>query len=185
MHTFENLELIQQAQKGNSQAIGTLYDQHHQLIFRFIWSRVQDPAIAEDLTGELFTRMVIYLPDYQANGIPFRAWLYRIARNLITDHHRKYGGQEFMDISQTIGMRSEQDDPMQQVAAKLTAEKVQSALERIDPAQREVVELRFLAGLSLQEAADTLDKTVAAVKSLQHRGLKALRGTLRTMETES
>ncbi len=185
MHVLQDLELIQQAQKGNSSAIGALFDHHHEPIFRFIWSRVQDQAIAEDLTGEVFTRMVISLPGYRDNGVPFRAWLYRIARNLITDHHRKVGGRQIVDIAQTNEISAEQDDPMQQVEAILTVEKVQQALERIDPTQREVVELRFLAGLSLQEAADTLDKTVAAVKSLQHRGLKALRSTLLTLERES
>lgn len=184
MHVTQDSVLVKQAQKGDLNAIGALYDQHHQLIFRFIWSRVHDQAIAEDLTGELFTRMVIALPDYRANGVPFQAWLYRIARNLITDHHRKYGGRQVVDLTQTADLSTEEDDPMQLIAAKLTAEKVQRALERIDPAQREVVELRFLVGLSLQEAAETLDKTVASIKSLQHRGLKSLRGSLRALEVE-
>lgn len=185
MHVTQDSGLVRRAQDGDLTAVGALYDQHHQLIFRFIWSRVQDQAIAEDLTGELFTRMVIALPDYRANGVPFRAWLYRIARNLITDHHRKYGGRQAVDLAETAELSTEQDDLMQMVEAKLTAEKVRHALERIDPAQREVVELRFLVGLSLQEAAETLDKTVASVKSLQHRGLKALRGSLQALEVES
>lgn len=177
--------LVQQAQGGNLTALGTLYDQHYQPIFRFIWSRVKDQATAEDLTGELFVRMVYSLPDYRADGTPFRAWLYRIARNLVTDHHRKYGRHEALDLTQTAVTSVSEEDPMQLIDMKLTAESVQQALARIDPAQREVVELRFLAGLSLQEVADTLDKTVAAVKALQHRGLSTLRLLLRSQELES
>jgi len=65
------------------------------------------------------------------------------------------------------------------VAQKLALEQVQYALSRLDPSQQEVMVLRFLLGLSLREVALTMDKTVGAVKSLQHRGLKALRGALK------
>lgn len=184
MDATQELALVQQAQNNNPNAVGALYDQHYQPLFRFIWSRVQDQATAEDLTGELFVRMVHSLPNYRANGAPFRAWLYRIARNLITDHHRKHSGPEALDLAQTADLSTTQNDPMQLTETKLTVEIVQHALGRIDPAQREVVELRFLAGLSLQEVADTLDKTVAAVKTLQHRGLSALRLSLRGLEVE-
>jgi RNA polymerase sigma-70 factor, ECF subfamily len=66
-----------------------LYREHHGHIYRFIWSRVHDAQVAEDLTGEVFTRMVANLSSYSDRSLPFRAWLYRIARNLIVDHHRK------------------------------------------------------------------------------------------------
>lgn len=114
-----DIELVQRAQNGDVEAVGELFDRHHEPIFRFAWSRVGDRQVAEDLTGEVFTRTVRSLPDYRLEGIPFRAWLYR------------------------------------------------------------VVVLRFLVGLSLEEVAAAVDKTTAAVKSLQHRGLKSLRLALR------
>jgi RNA polymerase sigma-70 factor (ECF subfamily) len=178
----DEMRQIARAKRGDPQAMGALYDHHHLPIFRFIRSRVRDQALAEDLTGEVFTRMVRHLPGYQVEGVPFRAWLYRIARNLIIDHHRRAQRHTLVDIDKAINLRSPQDDPMQIAERNLSLDKVQHALTMIDPAQREVVELRFLAGLSLREAAETLDKSIGAVKSLQHRGLKALRTALYAVE---
>jgi RNA polymerase sigma-70 factor (ECF subfamily) len=160
-------------------AVGELYDRHHEDIFRYVWSRVGDNGSAEDLTGEVFTRMVASLPDYRPRGVPFRAWLYRIARNLVVDHYRKEKGLDLVPLNHAEGLRGDGSDPDLMAERQLTLERVQRALARLDPSQREVVELRFLVGLSLREVALTLDKTVAAVKSLQHRGLTSLRAALR------
>lgn len=162
-------------QSGNLPAAEELYLQHHEHIFRFIWSRVQDAPLAEDLTGEVFTRMVANLPNYRDRSLPFRAWLYQIARNLIIDHHRKEASaQSLKDVANANAV-----SPEENVEVALTLERVQRALEKIDPAQREVVELRFLAELSLEEVAEAMDKSVAAVKALQHRGLASLRTHLK------
>jgi len=171
-------ELVKRAQQGDSAAVGALYDRHHTAIFRFVWSRVSNQQLAEDLTGEIFTKMVISLPNYKINETPFRAWLYRIARNLVTDEFRKQNGKTavpLQDVETMIGLGTSPDRIAEQ---NLTLDKVQDALANINPTQREIVELRFLAGFSLQEVAETLDYSVAAVKSHQHRGLKALRAAL-------
>lgn len=171
-------ELVKRAQQGEPAAVGALYDRHHTPIFRFIWSRVGIQQLAEDLTGEVFTKMVTSLPDYTIGATPFRAWLYRIARNLVTDEFRKQKGNTavpLQDVENMIGLDTAPDMIAEQ---NLTLSKVQEALASIDPTQKEVVELRFLAGLSLQEVAETLDYSIAAVKSHQHRGLKALRAAL-------
>lgn len=182
---MDDTRLVQRAQQGDLQAIGALYDQHQDHIFRFVWSRTYDQALAEDLTGDVFIRMVTHLPQYQIGTVPFRAWLYRIARNLIIDYQRQHGRHTVVNIEYAVNLSRERDDPMQQIETTLSLEAMQQALEKIDPTQREVVELRFLLGLSLQDVASTLDKTVAAVKSLQYRGLKSLRVALSTPEVES
>lgn len=169
-------DLVAQAQSGNVTAVGQLYDQYQPEIFRFIISRVHDQQLAEDLTGELFTRMVTHLAAYRQQELPFRAWLYRIGRNLMVDHFRRQSIRNHVPLEQ---VRVEANSsPSLVLEQKLTMTQVQQALTRLDPAQREVVELRFIVGLPLKEVAYTLDKSVAAVKSLQHRGLKALRVAL-------
>ncbi len=160
-------------------AIGQLYDAHHQSIFRFVWSRARDQQVAEDLTGEIFTRMVANLSNYQPTNVPFRAWLYRIARNLIVDYRRSENGRFPAPLEQAENLSGDGSEPGPIVEQRLTLEQVQAALARIDPIQQEVVVLRFVAGLSLSDVAHTLDKTVPAVKSLQHRGLTALRAALK------
>jgi RNA polymerase sigma-70 factor (ECF subfamily) len=163
------------------EAAGELYDRHNVHIFRYVRSRVHDAQTAEDLTGEIFLRMVANLPAYRSRGVPFRAWLYRIARNLVVDHHRAEGSQVVVPLQNAHDLSEEGNDPASTVEQELLLERVQRALDRLDPAQREVVVLRFLVGLPLREVALVLDTTVAAVKGLQYRGLIALRALVRAV----
>lgn len=175
MFGLTEASIVKKAQKGDSSAVGWLFDNHHEAIFRFIWLRVRDHTLAEDLTGEVFMRMVAELPRYQNRDLPFRAWLYRIAHNLVIDNYRTDKSHMSLPLEQVILHANPATHPDVMTDQALTIERVQQALDNLDPAQREVVELRFLAGLSLKDAAATLNKTVAAVKSLQHRGLSTLR----------
>ncbi len=185
MSGLAEINHIKKAQKGDPSAVGVLFDNHQEAIYRFIWVRVRDHHVAEDLTGEVFMRMVAELPRYENRSLPFRAWLYRIAYNLIVDSYRAnrhYASVPFDQADEIIHPTEPLDEMTEQ---SLTTERVQQALDILDPAQREVVELRFLAGLSLKEAAATLNKTVSAVKALQHRGLHALRLLLREADPGS
>lgn len=182
MLDLSDSDLVKRAKKGNVKAVGELYDRHHEPIFRYVRSRVSDQAIAEDLTGEIFIRMVDNLSGYRNTNVPFQAWLYRIAHNLVVDHYRKENGRSFVPLYHAEGMNGKEDNPDSMVEQRLTIEKVRQALDKIDPTQREVVELRFLAGLSLKEVASALDRTVASVKTLQHRGLKALRVAMKQVQ---
>ncbi len=170
--------LIRLAQRGDVDAIGTLYDQHHQALFRYIWLRVGEHALAEDLTGDVFVRMLAALPRYRPTQATFRAWLYRIAHNLLVDHYRKEGNRASVPLQQAETQSAEDDTPLMLFEQKLTIERLRYALSTLEQTQREVVTLRFLSGLSLQETAVVLGKTEAAIKALQHRGLAALRSAL-------
>ena len=165
------------AQQGDVEAIGVLYDQHHEALFRYIWSRTGDRDLAEDLTSDVFMRMLSALPNYRSSTAPFRAWLYRIARNLLVDYYRKKGGRISVSLNHSVTL-GDDDNPISIVEHKLTLERAHHALAKLDETQREVVALRFLGGLSLQEVATVLEKSENAIKALQHRGLTALRQAL-------
>ena len=171
--------IVTLAQNGNALAVGELYDRHQERIFRYVRARVYDTQLAEDLTGEIFVRMVTSLHQYQDNGYPFTAWLYRIARNLIIDQQRQENRFMHVPIEAVYDRGTADSEPSVVVEKQLTAERLHIALETIDETQREVIRLRFLAGLSLQEAADILGKTVGAIKAQQYRGLLALRVALK------
>lgn len=171
----ETNDVVRRAQNGRISALQELYLSHHQQIFRFVWSRVHDPDLAEDLTGEVFLRMLANLSQYEDRSLPFRAWLYRIARNLMIDHHRKIGSRQIMPLDDLSGEPGEEKSPEELAERNMTLVHVQQMLEQMKPDEREVVELRFLAGLSLKETALVINKTVAAVKALQRRGLVTLR----------
>jgi RNA polymerase sigma-70 factor (ECF subfamily) len=170
--------LILLAQRGDVDAIGALYDQHHLALFRYIWLRVGERTLAEDLTGDVFVRMLAALPRYRPSPVSFRAWLYRIARNRVIDHYRKEGDRHSTPLEQAEAQKADDQAPLTLFERKLTLERLRRALESLDQTQREVVTLRFLSGLSLQETAGVMGKTEAAIKALQHRGLATLRSTL-------
>ena len=168
-------DLVRQAQIGNVSAISELYLSHHQQIFRFIWSRVYDPHEAEDLTMEVFIRMLNHLSSYQDRSVPFRAWLYEIARNLVIDRLRRNGHHQTLPLEDFTNYPVGGDSLEDVAEYRLTLSLVQQLLSQIHPDEAEVVSLRFLGGLSLQETAYATQKTVAAVKALQHRGLASLK----------
>ena len=174
MGDSSDLDLIARAQGGDVDAIGGLYDQHHASIFRYLWLRLDDRQVAEDLTGDVFMRMLTALPNYQSIGLPFRAWLYRIAHNLLVDRFRKTNNRVLVPL-EGIEEQSDENDPASTVEQKLLVARMNHALSKLDEHQREVVVLRFIIGLPLRETALAVGKTEAAVKSLQHRGLAAMR----------
>lgn len=184
MQEVDDMELVKQAQAGNLSAVGELYDRHRPKIFRYIRFKTANTQVAQDLTGEVFLRMVNHLSTFEPRGVPFSAWLYRIARNLII----KEGQQESRHSTVPLGYVDDlnhnhnQDNPAVVVERRLQMERVWQGLEKIDDNQREVLMLRFIAGLSLKETARTLDRTVASVKTLQHRGVLALQAALALTE---
>ncbi len=181
MRDSSDAELVTHAQRGEVNAIGRLYDRHRESIFRYLWIRLDDRQLAEDLTGDVFMRMLDALPRYRLQGLPFRAWLYRIAHNLLIDYFRKMNHQTTVPIEIAEELEAD-DDPRQTIEQTLLTERLQAALLRLEPTQCEVIILRFLAGLSLHETAQTLGKTEAAIKALQHRGLSGLRRALEPLE---
>ncbi len=198
VHRLSDAELVRRAQVGRSgkeaagpagrasgaAAICELYDRYQNQIFRYLWSRLPDRETAEDLAGEVFTRMVAGLPKYQAMQAPFPAWLYRIARNLLIDHYRKNGKQVEFSLEQVDHLGTDAGDPAGTIEGRLFVERVRVGLQGLHPSEQEVIVLRFFIGLSLQETASILGKTVGAVKIAQHRGLSELRTVLKREAVE-
>ena len=174
-------ELIRLAQNrqddpvAGASAVGELYDRYHESIFRYIWSRVSDQQLAEDLTGDVFTSMVVNLPKYRLIGTPFQAWLYRIARNLIIDHRRKASSRRELQLEEVIDNSAGEEDPTLIVEDQMVVEEVQVALGELKPFKQDVIILRFIVGLSINEVASILGRTISSVKVTQHRALKELR----------
>ncbi len=166
--------VVARAQMGEAEAVSLLYEAHQPAIFRYVWSRLQERRAAEDLTGEVFLRMLEALPRYRSSTTPFRAWLYRIARNLIIDWGRRNRHDRLATPEETQADPAPDSDLEHKVEARLSLEALRAALMQLEASQREVVTLRFLAGFSLHETAAAVNKTEAAVKALQHRGLAVL-----------
>ena len=178
MQELDDMELVKQAQSGNIEAVGELYDRHRQRIFRYIRANTTNTQVAQDLTGEVFYRMVNALPGFEPRGVPFSAWLYRIARNLLIKESQQASKQATVPLTQASAIHQNGSNPAVVVEQQLQLEQVLQGLENLDESQREVVVLRFIVGLSLQETAVTLERTVGAIKTLQRRGVLTLQVAL-------
>jgi RNA polymerase sigma-70 factor (ECF subfamily) len=179
MKEIDDMELVKQAQSGSVTAVGELYDRHRSRIFRYIRFKTGNKQIAQDLASEVFLRMVDHLPNFQPRGVPFSAWLYRIAQNLIIKQGQRASKYPNVPLVLADNAGQNGNNPALVVEQQLEMEWVWQGLENLNESQREVIILRFIAGLSLKETAEALEKTVAAVKTLQHRGILTLQTTLK------
>jgi RNA polymerase sigma-70 factor (ECF subfamily) len=171
--------LIQLAKQGEAEAFGVLYDRHYDAVYRYCYYRVSDVTMAQDLTSEVFVRMVDKLDTYRVKGRPLLAWLYTIARNLITDMHRQKekAVQVPLEEATTIGQDGRRE-LARGVDQQLQADCLASALGHLTEEQRQVILLRFMEDYRNGQVARILDKSEGAIKALQHRALKSLRRAL-------
>lgn len=164
---------VKAAAGGDDQAFAGLYDTYVDSIYRFIYLRVEDQQTAEDITSTVFLRAWEKLGGYQIRGVPFRAWLFRIARNAVIDHYRTR--KETAPLEAVINTRDTQAISVSQhVGLRLEAEKVMEGMQQLTEDQRNVLTLKLVHGLNTQEVAKSLGKRQGAVRALQMRGLQAL-----------
>jgi RNA polymerase sigma-70 factor, ECF subfamily len=165
-------QLIVSAQAGDQEAVSALYVAYAQSIFQYVSYRVDSRLVAEDITAEVFLRMVRGLKHYEDRGLPFGAWLYRIAANLLTEHYRQGKRMTLSILSENE--RSDDTDPLERLARQEEQQQLSAALQALPAEYQDVLILRFMKNLSHAEVAAILDKSETAVRSLQHRALKAL-----------
>lgn len=175
-------EIITRAQKGDPGGITALYEQHKLGVFRYLYYRVGDLQAAEDLTSEVFLRMITALESYRSQNASFEAWLYQIARNLAIDHHRKASLRKHVPLEDNL--IAEYQDVDKTVERSLTHEHLKRALAKLNEVQRDVIVLRFVNGLPISVVAQTLHKSEDSIKSLQRRALSALREILTEWEVQ-
>jgi RNA polymerase sigma-70 factor, ECF subfamily len=160
--------------KREADAFGTLYDRYVDRIYRFVRHRTTDPRDAEDLTSEIFFRALRAIGRY-APSAPFYAWIYRIARNAVIDHHRSKSRDVELaaDIDPADGRPGL--DPEGRVIAADRRQRLVQALAHLADDQQEVIVLRFIEGLTPEECGEILGRRPAAVRDLQFRALHSLR----------
>ncbi|MDY6875123.1 MAG: sigma-70 family RNA polymerase sigma factor [Chloroflexota bacterium] len=172
----DEARLIQRAKEGDPAAFAEIYDQHQPAVYRYIFYRVDDVATAEDLTSEVFVRLVGKVDHFTYRGRPLLAWLYTIARNLVTDYRRRAGRAIMLPLDEQLV--AETDDLGRAAERGFAQRRLAAALTHLTEDQRQVIILKFIEGLNNAEVALVLGKPVGAVKSLQHRALLALRRIL-------
>jgi RNA polymerase sigma-70 factor (ECF subfamily) len=165
-------DLLKQAQNLDPQALALIHNQYYDAIYRMVLYRVGDVPQAEDLTGEVFTRLLEALHAGRAPQESIRGWLFQVANNVVSDHFRRAYRREQVALSEALPA----DDTGQtsQLIKKLRTEKLHQAMGMLAEDQAAVLAYRFGAGMSIREVAGLLERSEGAVKMLQARAVKTL-----------
>lgn len=169
-------QVIRRARDGDEQAISALYEIHADAIYRYILYRVPTAEDAEDLTAEVFLKMVEGIPRYKITGVPFEAWLYRIAAARIADFYRRRRRHPQTALPETLADHIAL--PEDQLQQDQEVETLRGILAQFNTDEQTILILRFVERKSHQEVAAVLGKSTNAVKAAQHRALIRLAALL-------
>lgn len=164
--------------KEDSQEFAPLYEDNVDRVFRYLFTRVGDRALAEDLTSDTFIKAMKGLPSYKDEGKPFRAWLFRIAHNALVDHVRTQKPTE--DIEDAHDLSSE-DDPSQDSSNALAYAKIMELLSDFSDDEREILLLKISSGLTFREIAEMTGKSESTIKTTYFRRLRELKAKAATL----
>jgi RNA polymerase sigma-70 factor, ECF subfamily len=170
--------LVERAQGGEAEAFGLIYDRYVDTVFRFIYFRVGNRQLAEDLTSDTFLRALKRIGSFTWQGRDLGAWLVTIARNLVADHFKS--GRYRLEVTSGDVLDADREDrgpegsPEAAVVDHITNVALLTAVKQLNPEQQECIVLRFLHGFSVAETAQTMGKNEGAIKALQYRAVRAL-----------
>jgi RNA polymerase sigma-70 factor (ECF subfamily) len=181
-------QLVARAKERVSQAWDEIYARNYPPVYRYIRARVFDESAAEDLASSVFLAAVKGIGSYQYSNQPLLAWLYRIARNMVSNHQRSLFRQQMLSVggvlqlpARMLGQTRKEDPagpPATDPGSMVEQMDLREALAELPEPQREALVLKFFVGLDAKEIAAVIGKDPAAVYSLQARGLQALRRRL-------
>ncbi len=168
--------LVQRAKQRDQKAFAQLYEEHFDKIYRYVALRIGDRTEAEDMTQQVFLNALKSISSFKWKGVPFAAWLFRIAHNQVVDYLRKKSKQTAVLLDESLV--SSDSNPQLMAEHSLDVEQLLLATGRLTEAQRQVISLRFAGELSINQVANIMGKSQGAVKALQHSAIVALRKIL-------
>lgn len=159
-------------------AFGELYERYARKVYNYIYYRVGNHHDAEDLTARVFHRALLHIQTYVERGLPFQAWLYRIAHNLVANWHRDRNRRKVIPLDEFVAARLREDAPDGATEAREEQERLMRAIRELPEERQQLLILKFVDRLSNQEIGEIMDRSEGAIKSLYHRTLLSLRETL-------
>ncbi len=171
--------IVDAAKAGDEAALSELYTLYFPRVYRYILARTGNTYDAEDLAEEVFMKVLEAIDRFQWREAPFSAWLFRIAHNALISQRRK-DGVRGRSGPLSDGLALDLQGPDEMVANRLALNEIMDAAEKLPEAQRQVITLRFAAGLSVAETARAMNKGEGNVKVIQHKAIAKLRETVRS-----
>ncbi len=175
---LSDTELVELAKVGDKDAFGELYERYMEKIYSYVYYRMGNHHEAEDLTARVFFRAMAHIENYTERGVPFQAWLYRIAHNLVANWHRDRGRRKVIPLDEFIAASLKSESPDSQAEDKEEQDALRAAIRRLPEERQQLLLLKFVDHLSNAEIGVIMDRTEGAIKSLYHRTLLALRDEL-------
>ena len=169
-------ELVRRAQSFDNDAIRQLYEKYFPKIYNYAFMQMGDVHAAEDLASDVMLKMIESIQKYTFRGLPFGAWVFRIARNRLIDLHRRRKRRGEVDLSETLS--TSLASPQVLAERALERGQLQIALKHLTDEQRQVIVLKFIEGFDNRSVGKIMGRSEGAIKSLQHRALGALRRVL-------
>lgn len=183
----DELALVRRA-ATDPEAFGELYERHVRRIYNYIYYRTGDHHDAEDLTARVFQRALRHVGSFQDKGVPFTAWLYRIAHNLVANWHRDQSNRRTFSLDgpvQVPEVTDDNEDVHDKTTEREDARELRAALSRLPADRQQLIMLKYVAGLTNAEIGAAMGKSEGAVKALLHRTLLSLRSDLAPAVTAS
>jgi len=171
----DDAQLVEWA-KSDRDAFGALYARYVERIYNYVYYRTGNHHDAEDLTSRVFFKALAHIERYTDRGVPFSAWLYRIAHNLVANWHRDRGRNQLVALEETIASGAPAEAP--EAATELMEEhtRLLESIQQLPAERQQLLILKFVERLSNAEIGVVMDRTEGAIKSLYHRTLLSLRG---------
>ena len=170
----EESRLVEEAKKDPT-TFGVLYERYVDRIYAYIYHRVGNAQDSEDLTARTFYRALEKLHTYEDRGLPFSAWLFRIAHNLVANWHRDRGRRRFLSFDKLWSYSQDQELPEKWVEQEEANQALWEAIERLPTDRKNLLLYKFGSHLSNLEIGQMMNKSEGAIKSLYFRTLAALR----------
>ena len=164
--------------KEDPEAFGLLYERYVRRIYNYVYYRTGNHHDAEDLTARTFYRALKHVSRYVDRGVPFSAWLYRIAHNVVANWHRDRSRRQVISIDDLVMPVRSLDNPATVAEEKDKQDMLLQVVRRLPPERQQLLILKFVEQMSNAEIAGVMGRTEGAIKSLYHRTLVALRGEL-------
>ena len=161
--------------KTDKEAFGELYEQYVDRMYKYVYYRTGNVKDAEDLTAKIFVRAMQHIGNYQHMGVPFSAWLYRIAHNLVANWHRDRSRRTIVALDDVAQWRVQSEGPEFVTELMQDQEQLRIAIRRLPADRQELLALKFFERLSNAEIGDIMGRSEGAIKSLYHRTLMSLR----------
>lgn len=166
----------------DKEAFGELYERYLTKIYNYVYYRTGNRQDAEDLTAKVFQRAMSHISTYVERGLPFQAWLYRIAHNLVANWHRDQGRRKIIALDDFVAHSLQSEAPDRRTEEQEEQKQLMEAVRRLPDDRQQLLLLKFIEQLSNVEIGEIMDRTEGAVKSLYHRTLLALRDDLQRGE---